>query len=221
MTRREQAEAALRAAEAATRGSSESSVGCQPGRDDGAAPGAQQAGPGAPVGPASSASAGASTGDDPVGEALAFVLRSTRQRPQTEAEVARKLARREHGEDVIDAALARARDLGAVDDAAFARAWVEDRGRGRGYGTARLREELRRKGVTDADIDAALLALADRDEHSTAVDLARRRLARLPAGLDAAAVLRRLTGYLVRRGYPPGLAERAAREAAHLADHWD
>ncbi len=205
--RRAAAEAALRAAEAATQG--------RPPDADHQEPGEPQESRKAP--PADAAAGG----DDPVAKALAFVLRSTRQRPQSEAEVAKKLRDREWGADVIDAALARARDLGAVDDGALARAWVEDRGRRRGFGAARLREELRRRGISDADVDAALASLADRDDHSVAVDLARRRHRQLPGGLDTTTVVRRLAGYLVRRGHPRGLAERAAREAVGLIEERD
>lgn len=162
--------------------------------------------------------------DDAAGDvtaAVQFVLRSTEKRPQTEAEVADKLRRRGYGEQVVDAALAEARRVGAVDDAAFATAWVEDRGRNRGFGQARLRTELQRRGVEDAQIDAAVRQLDDRDDHSTAVTLARRRARQLPDHLDQAALLRRLGGYLTRRGYPPGLAERAAREVAGVEDAWD
>jgi regulatory protein len=156
--------------------------------------------------------------DDAVAAAVRFVVRSTRTHPQTEAEVAAKLRRGGHDETVIDRALAEARRQGLVDDAAFAAAWVEDRGRNRGFGTARLRDELDRRGVCEADIDAALHRLADRDDHTAAVELARRRAAQLPGTLSVDAKLRRLGGYLVRRGHAPGLAERAAREVLDLPD---
>lgn len=152
--------------------------------------------------------------DQAVTSALRFVLRSTQNRPQTEAEIASKLRGRDYGDDTIDRTLAEARRQGAVDDAAFAAAWVEDRGRQRGFGAARLRDELARRGVTEADIDAALRHLDDRDDHTTAVELARARARQLPANLSRDATIRRLGGYLVRRGHPPGLAERAAREIA-------
>lgn len=156
-----------------------------------------------------------------VADAVRFVQRSTRHRPQTEAEIAAKLAQRDYGQDTIDAALAEARRQGMVDDAAFAAAWVEDRGRQRGYGVARLRTELARRGVVDADIDAALTLLSDRDDHTAAVGLARTRLRQLPAGLSTEALVRRLGGYLMRRGHSPGLSERAAREVVGADCDWD
>jgi len=154
-------------------------------------------------------------------DAFAFVLRSTQQRPQTEAEVRAKLAGRGADPAVIDAAVARARAAGAVDDAAFAVAWVEDRGRVRGYGVARLRQELRRRQVPDPLVEDALAALEERDDLAVATDLARDRLRQLPATLQPEAVARRLHAWLVRRGYGPSLAHRVALDVSGLDRAWD
>jgi regulatory protein len=156
-----------------------------------------------------------------VSDALAFILRSTRQRPQTEAELRAKLAGRGVGRDQADAALDRARQVGAVDDAAFARAWVADRGAGRGFGTARLRDELRRRLVPEPLIADALAALETRDDLAVATDLARDRSRRLPAALQPEAVARRLQAFLERRGYAPALAQRVAIDVSGLDRAWD
>jgi regulatory protein len=74
--------------------------------------------------------------DEEVRKALAYVLRSTQAKPQTEAEVRAKLARRGVTDETADAVLAQARRLKAVDDEALARALVEERGLRRGYGAA-------------------------------------------------------------------------------------
>jgi len=159
--------------------------------------------------------------DGEVGKALAFILRSTSARPQTEAELRDKLAGREVSDDVAEEALVKARGLGAVDDRAFAQAWIEDRGRVRGYGMARLRDELRRRRVPAAIADEALASLEDRDEAEAALQLARQRAQRLPSSLPPEAVARRVMGYLVRRGYPPGIAQGAVRRATALDREWD
>lgn len=157
------------------------------------------------------------TPDEQVNAALRFVLRSTQNRPQTEAEIVRKLRQREYADETIDQTLSAAKQQGLIDDGAFAAAWVEDRGRQRGFGPVRLREELARRGVGEVDIDTALRQLDDRDDHRTAVELARARARQLPGNLSREALVRRLGGYLMRRGHPPGLAERAAREIAESA----
>ena len=158
-----------------------------------------------------------------VSKAVAFGLRSTQQRPQTVVEITDKLRGRYEDNDVVVAAVAQLQAVGALDDAAFARAWVEDRGRRRGYGVMRLRQELRRRQVDDDVVDQALTALEDRDEFTAAVDLAKRRVVSLPAKLEPEAVARRLHAYLVRRGYNHGLANKVAISVSGLDRHrnWD
>lgn len=153
--------------------------------------------------------------------AVAFVLRSTRARPQTASEVRGKLTERAYDPAVIDAAIARATELGAIDDAAFARAWIADRGIVRGYSAARLRQELQRRQVPQPLIDDALALLDDRVDLTVATDLARTRAQRMPATLAPEAVARRLLGFLARRGYPEALARRVAIDVSGLDRQWD
>lgn len=156
--------------------------------------------------------------EDAVREALRFVLRSTQHRPQTEAELAGKLRQRDYSQETVEQTLAAARQQGIVDDAAFAAAWVDDRGIRRGFGPVRLRQELGRRGVAEADIDAALDRLDGRDEHRVALDLARSHARQLAANVGRDAMVRRVGTYLVRRGHPPGLAERVAHDIADETD---
>lgn len=162
-------------------------------------------------------------GGDAVAAAVAFLLRSTQARPQTEAELRDKLRDRQVPTAVAECALDRARQLGAVDDAAFARAWVADRGVKRGYANARLRDELRRRRVADALIETSLAAIEERDEYETAAQLASKRAASMPSTLEPPAVARRLQGYLVRRGYSPAIAQRVAIDLSGLDRYrsWD
>jgi regulatory protein len=166
------------------------------------------------------ATLGADVPED-VRKAVAFILRSTGQRAQTEAELRAKLTRREIDGGVITAALDHARTLRAVDDEAFARSWVAERGLERGFGATRLRAELRKRQLPDALIEQALAGLEDRDDHDAATALARKRLQQLPSSLPTEAVVRRLTAYLVRRGHPPGLAQRVAITVSGIDRDWD
>jgi regulatory protein len=161
------------------------------------------------------------TSRDEVAGAVAFLLRSTQHRPQTEAELRAKLAGRDVPGDVAEAAMARALEIGAVDDTAFARAWVEDRGHRRGFGAARLREELRRRLLPEELIAQALGVLDERDDLATATELARRRFGQLPNALSPEAAARRLHAHLQRRGYPPDLARRVATSVSGLDRQWD
>lgn len=178
-------------------------------------------GTGEPAEPADGTADGSPEEEKAAADAFAFILRSTANRPQTEAELVAKLAGRDVTDAAVTRALQRARAVGAVDDAAFAEAWVEDRGRRRGYGQRRLRQELRRRQVPEVIAEAALAPLDQRDELAVATDLARQRAQQLPASLQPEAVARRLVGFLARRGYPEGLARRAAITASGLDREWD
>ena len=152
---------------------------------------------------------------------LAFVLRWTQRRPLTVAEARAKLAAKELSEEAIEAVVARARALGALDDLAFARAWVHDRGVTRGYGAGRLRQELRRRKVDDAAAEAAMSQLEDVDVVAQATDLARARAQRMPASLPPQRVAQRLVGMLVRRGFTSDIAHQVARSVTALDREWD
>ena len=154
--------------------------------------------------------------------AFAELLRRTSQRPQTEAEITAVLARR-YDEEAVAEAVQRGRKARAIDDATFARMWVDDRGLKRGYGMTRLRDELRRRKVPEPLIEQALDTLSERDDFAAATELARKRAAAFPASLEPPAVARRLAGFLARRGYGPGLAQKVAVDVSGLDRYrsWD
>ena len=102
---------------------------------------------------------------------------------------------------------------GHLDDAAFARHWVATRS-ARGYGPARLRAELRARGVAGSLVDAALAAQGD-DELERARAVARRRLPALQRA-DRTRAAARLRDHLVRRGYSAAVVSRVVRESVGL-----
>jgi regulatory protein len=104
---------------------------------------------------------------------------------------------------------------GYVDDAAFARHWVTARA-ARGYGAARLRMELRARGIAPGLITAALEALGGDDILARARETARRRLPALRRGRRDR-VAPRLRDYLLRRGFSTGVVVRVVREMTGIA----
>ena len=87
-------------------------------------------------------------------------------------------------EDAAEAVLARFTEVGLIDDATFASAWVESRHHGRGLGRRALAAELNQRGVDRDDIQAAVAKLSPETELATARALVERKLARtasLPA----------------------------------------
>jgi regulatory protein len=104
---------------------------------------------------------------------------------------------------------------GHVDDAAFARHWITARG-ARGYGAARLRMELRARGIAAPVIAAALTTLGGDDALARAREAARRRLPALRRGRPDR-VASRLRDYLLRRGFATGVVVRVVRETTGVA----
>lgn len=100
-------------------------------------------------------------------------------RPRSVLEVRRHLAKKRYDEREVAEAIGRLRDQGYVDDAAFARYWLEQRDRYRPKGPYALRSELRAKGVTRDVIDSALADTAEgRNEAVSALAALQPRLAR-------------------------------------------
>ncbi|MER6046983.1 recombination regulator RecX (plasmid) [Streptomyces sp. BHT-5-2] len=148
----------------------------------------------------------------PEEQARAICLRLLTGRPRTRRQLADALRERGIPDEAADEVLARFEDVGLIDDAAFADAWVESRHHGRGLARRALARELRTKGVDSALIDQAVGRLDPEQEEATARELVDRKL-RTTRGLDRDKRLRRLAGMLARKGYPEGLALRVVRRA--------
>ncbi|MFF5199785.1 regulatory protein RecX [Micromonospora parva] len=138
-------------------------------------------------------------------------LRQLAVRPRTRAELAGALAKRGISEEVSVEVLDRYDEVGIIDDAAFARAWVSSRHAGRGLARRALANELRRKGVDGEVATETLGELDEETEADTARSLVERKLRTARGEPDA--VFRRLVGMLARKGYPPGVAIRAVKDA--------
>ncbi|MEU8783504.1 recombination regulator RecX [Streptomyces sp. NPDC048637] len=148
----------------------------------------------------------------PEEQARAICLRLLTGNPRTRKQLEDALRRRGIPEEAADEVLSRFEDVGLIDDAAFADAWVESRHHGRGLARRALARELRTKGVDSALIDVAVGRLDSEQEESTARELVERKL-RSTRGLDREKRLRRLAGMLARKGYAEGLALRVVKQA--------
>lgn len=137
-------------------------------------------------------------------------------------ELADRLAKKDVPAELATRLLDRFTEVGLIDDAAFASAWVESRQRSRGLAPRALAMELRRKGVDDETSKAALEQIDEDDQRAAATVLVRKKL-RSVQGLDQQKATRRLVGMLARKGYGAGLAFAVVRDAlaadAEVARH--
>jgi regulatory protein len=153
---------------------------------------------------------------DPESVARGICLRALTGAPKTRQQLADLLTKRGVPDDAAEAVLDRFTEVGLIDDAAFARAWVSSRQAGRGLARRALSSELRAKGV-DAEVAAeAVEAVGDDDERETARRLVERKLGGVRR-LDRVTATRRLMGMLARKGYNGGLAAAVVREALDRA----
>ncbi|MGQ0465374.1 MAG: regulatory protein RecX, partial [Sporichthyaceae bacterium] len=149
---------------------------------------------------------------DPAVRARDICLRQLTMGPRTAAQLAAAMVKREIDEDTIREVLARFTEVGLIDDAAFAAAWVESRHAGRGLARRALAQELRHRGVAAEQVAVAVAELEPEREVATARALAERRLAS-NRGQDPTVRFRRTAALLARKGYSSALSYRVIREA--------
>jgi len=154
---------------------------------------------------------------DPYGAARTILLDKLAARPRTRSELADLLAEREVPDEVAAEVLDRFTEVGLIDDAAFATAWVESRHRGRGLSKRVLAQELRRHGVDDELARDALDELDPDQEEATARALVRKKL-RSMRSLERQVAMRRLLGMLARKGYPGALAMTVIKQEMAASD---
>jgi len=145
-------------------------------------------------------------------------LRLLAVRPRSAEELRGRLAQDRLPPRAIRAVIAALARHGYLDDLAFARSWIDHRAARDACAAARLRWELRQKGVSSAVIARALQERfgegtdRTRAEEESAIALINRRL---PAyrHLARERQWRRLAGLLERRGFGPAIIARALRAA--------
>lgn len=148
-------------------------------------------------------------GEDAVAKAVDSAARFLSYRPRSVDEVRRNLTGKSIDAPVVDAALERLTAMGYLDDAAFARFWVQNRTAFKPLGPGALRYELRRKGISDDDIEAVL---EDVDPEAAAYQAAQSQLRRLRAARPDAKTFRtKLSSFLQRRGFNYGVINEVVR----------
>lgn len=133
--------------------------------------------------------------------AFRTVLRALERRSFAQADLGRRLRRKGHAPEAVEAALERAVALRLLDDETFAVNYVETRS-SRGRGPVRLTRDLLAMGVDRRLIDRAVTAhLNDgADRSAVPLTLAGKRAAQL-GDLPREVKRRRILAYLARRGF--------------------
>jgi regulatory protein len=140
-------------------------------------------------------------------------MRALARARRSRRELAMRLARSEPDGDVVSRVLDRLATLGLLDDGAVARAEAASRFR-RGEGAGRVRQALARKGIDGALVDAAVREVSAEesvDEDALCRSAAEKRLRALRAQ-PADVQRRRLTGFLLRRGFAGSVVHATVRQ---------
>lgn len=159
-------------------------------------------------------------GTTPEQRARSVLLRHLSAAPKTRWQLEQKLADRETPQEVAELLLDHFEELGLIDDALFARMWVDSRSRTKSLSRGALRRELTDKGVPVDCAEAALAQLTEEDEMESARKLVR---SKMPSsfstqdrdGRDKA--VRRLVGMLGRKGYGAGFAFKIVADECEAA----
>jgi regulatory protein len=128
------------------------------------------------------------------------------------SEMSTLLERRELDPDDVLAEVERLERVGLLDDAALAENLVRTLQERKGLGRSAIVAELKRRKVESSAIETALEQLDGDDELARATELALKRAPQL-RNLDADAAKRRLSGYLMRRGYNGSIVGQAVAAA--------
>lgn len=147
--------------------------------------------------------------NDDVDRAFQAALHFLGARPRSRAEVEQQLARKGHAPEAVAAALSRLERYDYVDDAGFARFWVDNRKRFRPRSAAALRFELRQKGLDRETIERAL---DDLDEDAAAWDALAPKIERW-RDLPQEEFEKKAIPFLARRGFNFETARSACRRA--------
>lgn len=137
-------------------------------------------------------------------------LNGLTRRNMSRWEIEKLLSSRDLSEEVIAAEVERLERVGLIDDAALAETLVRTRRERKGLGRQALIAELRRRHIDQDIIDTALEAEdgAGEAEQERANELALKK-ARALSSYDQDTAKRRLTGFLMRKGYSSSVVQEA------------
>lgn len=131
-----------------------------------------------------------------------------RIRPRSAHEIRERLRLKGYGGEIAESVMASLDKAGYIDDAKFAKFWIDSRMHLNPVGDTVLRQDLKIRGVSDAVIESALSAKNESyDEYELALSMARTRFERLKK-LDRAKAMKRLYDFLMRRGFKYDTVQR-------------
>lgn len=172
--------------------------------------------------------------DDPL-VVLEAAARFLEPRARSVTEVRQRLTGAGYRTDLVEGAITRMVELGVLDDAAFARAWIESRDRARPRGERAIRQELALKGVDRETVDLLLQERRDGSavresegdglgisaDQAAAERLLARHLRTLFRVADPRQRRQRAYALLARNGFDPEICRTVAASADDVSSPSD
>ena len=148
--------------------------------------------------------------------ALEYAVSLLAARPYAEAELSSRLRRLGYRPTTCEMVIYKLRRHALLNDTDFAQQWAAAKA-ARNLGPRRIAQELRQKGVSREDADAALAGLDTESQQHAADSLAEKALRKSKPGDDPRRNAQRILAMLARRGYPYDIAKAALRSAIRSA----
>ena len=142
-------------------------------------------------------------------------------RARSKHEIEQKLMQAGYRPCTVEMVIYKLQRENLLDDADFARQWVESR-QNHKLGRSRIAQELRRKGISQDEAEEALSIIEDEDQLSGAIALATKAVSRIKPDEDLRKASNRIAGMLARRGYSWDIAKKAIQQVLYNEDSdWD
>jgi len=129
---------------------------------------------------------------------------------KTKWQLAQILEKREIPAEIASSLLDRFEEVQLIDDAVFAAAYVRSRVE-KGKSSRIIGRELQQKGVDRSVVEEAISGISRDDEEKMVLELGRARWDRL-VDVSPDARYRRVSGFLMRRGFSSSMVSSALRE---------
>ncbi len=144
-------------------------------------------------------------------------------RPRSVGETRRRLSHLGYPDALVGQVVDRLIEMDYLDDAVFARAWVESRDRARPRGETALRRELALKGVPRDVVDEVLVerlasAASGNPNDAAALALLERRRPSIEREADPARRRQKAYALLARNGFDPETCREATISFLRAAD---
>ena len=143
--------------------------------------------------------------------ALNHAVSMLARRPCSTGEIRRRLMLHHYTEEVTELVLYKLEKENLLNDQEFSELWVQQRSRK--YGSRRIRQELRVKGVPESTAEKALSSVSDEEMLESATSLAVKAWSRAKPGDDPRKTRQRIISSLVRKGFDWDLARQASDTA--------